>query len=156
MPRAITPTKTAKPAQKGRKKTGSAPAPAAALKAKGGWPGPIAKPASPSKAAAATSTPPGQVSKGDLRAQIEKLEQANAKLRAKSREAGREAKHSASRIAELEQQVAKLERRLKPKAAPVERPAKPAKAKKSKHQVLAAAGESAPSDQAANTKSSEA
>jgi predicted RNase H-like nuclease (RuvC/YqgF family) len=80
------------------------------------------------------------VSKGDLRVQIEKLEQVNAKLRSKSREAAREAKLSANRIAELEQQVAKLERRLKPKAAPVELPAKSSKTKNSKKQDLAAAG----------------
>jgi predicted RNase H-like nuclease (RuvC/YqgF family) len=85
------------------------------------------------------------VSKGDLRVQIEKLEQVNAKLRSKSREAAREAKLSANRIAELEQQVAKLERRLKPKAAPVEPPAKPSKTKNSKQRHLAAAGRRAPS-----------
>jgi hypothetical protein len=70
------------------------------------------------------------VSKGELRAQIEKLEQANAKLRARNREAGREAKLSSNRIAELEKQVAQLEKKLKPKAAPVASPDKGAKTRR--------------------------
>jgi hypothetical protein len=41
-----------------------------------------------------------------LRARVEKLERANAALRAKSRDAVREAKTAAARIAELEDQVA--------------------------------------------------
>ncbi|SFK82150.1 hypothetical protein SAMN05444581_1254 [Methylocapsa palsarum] len=145
MPRAITPIKAVKPALKGRKQTGSAPARAPVPKGKSSRPGPGAKPASPSKAAASTSAPLGQVSKGDLRVQIEKLEQVNAKLRSKNREAAREAKLSANRIAELEQQVAELGRRLKPKAAPVGLPAKPSKTKNSKQRDLAAAGRGAPS-----------
>jgi septal ring factor EnvC (AmiA/AmiB activator) len=76
------------------------------------------------------------MSKGDLRAQIEKLEQANAKLRAKAREAGRDAKISATRIAELEKQVAQLEGQPKPKAAAAESPAKPSKSKASKPRRL--------------------
>jgi hypothetical protein len=48
------------------------------------------------------------VSKDELRAQVEKLERANAALRARSREATRAAKLSATRIAELEDEVARL------------------------------------------------
>ena len=111
MARTVTPIRTVKPAAKGRKQPGSAQAAGAAPKVKGSRPGAGAKPAIASKGAAATSVPLGQVSKGELRAQIEKLEQVNTKLRAKNREAGREAKLSANRIAELGKQVAQLERR---------------------------------------------
>ena len=48
-------------------------------------------------------------SKGELRAQIEKLETANAALKARSREANREAKAAARRTTELEGQVAQLQ-----------------------------------------------
>jgi hypothetical protein len=122
MARSVTPISTVKPAAKGRKQTGSAQAAGAAPKVKSSRPGTGAKPAIASKGAAAISVPLGQVSKGELRAQIEKLEQVNTKLRAKNREAGREAKLSANRIAELEKKVAQLERRLKPKAAAGEGP----------------------------------
>ena len=132
MARAITPIRTVKPAAKGRKQTGSAQAAGAAPKVKGSRPGAGAKPAIAAKGAAATSVPLGQVSKGELRAQIEKLEQVNTKLRAKNREAGREAKLSANRIAELGKQVAQLERRLKPKATPAESPEKLSRTKTSK------------------------
>ena len=47
-------------------------------------------------------------SKGELRAQIEKLETANATLKAKSREGNRAAKAAARRITELEEQVAQF------------------------------------------------
>jgi hypothetical protein len=68
-------------------------------------PGGTAKRASP-------AAPPRTVSKDELRAQVEKLERANAALRAKSREATRAAKLSAARIAELEDEVARLQRQL--------------------------------------------
>src|SRR3954447_20699440 len=55
---------------------------------------------------AGTALAPTKVSKDELRARIEKLEHANAALRAKSRDAVREAKTAAARIAELEDQVA--------------------------------------------------
>ncbi len=48
-------------------------------------------------------------SKGELRAQIEKLETANATLKAKGREGNRTAKVAARRIAELEGEVARLQ-----------------------------------------------
>ena len=51
-------------------------------------------------------------SKDELRAQVVKLESANATLRARSREATRAAKTAATRIAELEDQVAQLEKQL--------------------------------------------
>ena len=63
--------------------------------------------AAPVAAAAPIRVPPP--SKGELRAQIEKLETANATLKAKSRETNRAAKVAARRIAELEGQVAQLE-----------------------------------------------
>lgn len=50
------------------------------------------------------------ISKGELRAQIEKLEKVIATLRAKSRESNKATKAAMSRISELEGQVAKLEK----------------------------------------------
>jgi hypothetical protein len=47
-------------------------------------------------------------SKGELRAQIEKLEGANAALKSKSREANRAAKAAARRIGELEAEITQL------------------------------------------------
>jgi septal ring factor EnvC (AmiA/AmiB activator) len=90
--------------------------------------------------------PLGQVSKGELRAQIEKLELANAKLRARNREAGREAKLSANRIAELEKQVAQLEKKLKPKASPIASPDKGTKTRRLAKAVPAVPEVGAPSD----------
>ena len=58
-------------------------------------------------AAALARIPPP--SKGELRAQIEKLEAANAALKAKSREVSRTAKVATRRIVELEEHVARLE-----------------------------------------------
>ncbi len=83
-------------------------------------------------AAPATTAIPARVpppSKGELRAQIEKLEAANATLKAKSREANRAAKIAARRIAELEDQVAQLETAAAKPVAPVPSPpeAKPAR-----------------------------
>jgi len=56
------------------------------------------KPAAPARA----------VSKDELRSQVQKLERANAALRAKNRQANRAAKLSAARITELEDEVARL------------------------------------------------
>ena len=53
-----------------------------------------------------------KISKDELRAQVEKLERANATLRAKSREAGRAAKTASARIAALEDEVARLDKQL--------------------------------------------
>ncbi len=65
----------------------------------------------------AVSRPP-LVTKEELRAQVAKLDRANATLRTKNREAGREAKKATARIEALEAQVAKLERAAVPKEAP--------------------------------------
>jgi chromosome segregation ATPase len=92
---------------------------------------PTAKTTAPKKAAAAKrqATPAaGFTSKEELRAQVEKLERANATLRTKSREAGRAAKLAADRIAELEGEVARLERRLASQAAAAKRARQPAAA----------------------------
>src|SRR5689334_7654162 len=61
---------------------------------------------------ASTAAPARTVSKDELRAQVERLERANATLRTKSREATRAAKLSAARIAELEDEVARLQAQL--------------------------------------------
>ena len=92
------PTASVKPAVKGRT---SKPARAAAAPK----PGPAALPRAP------------KVSKDELRAQVEKLERANATLRAKSRETNRAAKSAAARIAEFEGEVARLEKKAASQAA---------------------------------------
>jgi hypothetical protein len=71
----------------------------------------------------ATAAP--KVSKDELRGQVEKLERANATLRAKGREATRDAKSSAARIAELEGEVARLEKKVASQAKSAQRPPKP-------------------------------
>ncbi len=74
----------------------------------------------PSRAGKAAASPTAKLSKEELRSQVEKLERANDKLRAKGREFGRAGRQAADRIAELESEVARLERQLKrqaPKAA---------------------------------------
>ena len=76
-------------------------------------------------AAAPTRVPPP--SKGELRVQIDKLETANAALKAKSREANRAAKAAARRIAELEEQVAQLQAEAAQPTAPPAPPAAEAK-----------------------------
>ena len=64
------------------------------------------------KAAAGTRrvVRPPNVSKGELRDQVMKLEATNARLRGKNRELGRAAKSAAARVAELEQQLAAMPR----------------------------------------------
>jgi hypothetical protein len=103
--------KTAKPAVRGRK----AGHPAASVKR------PTKEAARTAKRAVPTASPKHtprmaasapKLSKGELRAQVEKLERANANLRAKNREASRAAKTTAARIAELEEQVVRLEKQL--------------------------------------------
>jgi chromosome segregation ATPase len=64
----------------------------------------------PIQTAAASAAP--KLSKDELRARVEALEQANATLRAKNRDANRSAKTAAARIAELEDQVAQLEKQM--------------------------------------------
>ena len=113
-----TKAKTKAPAAKALKATRRA-APAAKS-------APKAKPAAAPKRAKAAKAPPApKLSVGELRAQLEKLEKANATLRAKSRDAGRMAKTAAARIAELEDEVARLEKELASKTET----AKPTRAK---------------------------
>ena len=71
-----------------------------------------------------------KVSKDELRAQVEKLERANATLRAKSREMRRAEKMTNDRIAELETEVARLESQVARHAAAAKRSnaAKPSRA----------------------------
>ncbi len=95
-PAASTPTKA--------REARSVPTPAAAVKPTSGRGRPAAV-ATPE--AAPTRVPPP--SKGELRAQIEKLETANATLKAKSREGNRAAKSATRRITELEEQVAQAQ-----------------------------------------------
>jgi hypothetical protein len=98
-------------------------------------PGPVAKAsvAAPRKttgrAPAAPSAP--KVSKDELRAHVEKLEQLVASFRAKSRESNKAAKVATARIAELEAQVAQLEKTLAAPPPPVHEP-KPAKLARAK------------------------
>jgi hypothetical protein len=76
--------------------------------------------ASPKRTAAIAPSAP-KLSKEELRTQVAKLERSNANLRVKNREASREANTTAARIAELEQQMAGLEKQLAAQAAePVE------------------------------------
>ena len=95
-----------KPAVKGR--TSQSARAAAAPK-----PGPAKLPQAP------------KLSKDELRAQVEKLERANATLRAKSRETNRAAKSAGARIAELEGEAARLEKKVASQAAAATRGAKP-------------------------------
>ena len=72
-------------------------------------------PKRPAKAPPASPTP--KLSKDELRTQIEKLERANASLRAKGREMNKGAKAAAVRIDELELQLADLEGKARSQAA---------------------------------------
>ena len=71
----------------------------------------VTKLATASKRAPAAAAPVLKLSKDELRVQVEKLERANATLRAKNREANRSAKAATARIAELEEIVAGLEKK---------------------------------------------
>jgi hypothetical protein len=101
--------KAAKPAVKGR---GPGRSPATAAKSAATAKRPKVTPVAATRRA--VSAPPAvqKVSKDELRAQVEKLERGNATLRAKNREATRAAKTAAARVAELEEQVAGLEKQL--------------------------------------------
>src|SRR5271165_3041973 len=129
-PAKATPAK--KPATPGRK-----PGRPAAATAKTSAKVTKAPAAAPKRAAASPAAPkPG---KDELRARVEQLEHANAKLRTKSREANRAAKMAAGRIAELEDQVARLENQAAPPRpptapAPAKRGPKPAAPARSKRQ----------------------
>jgi hypothetical protein len=99
--------KTAEPARRARK-----PVPPAKVKAK------VAAAKKPAAAAKPPSvTPARALSKGSLRAQVEKLERANTALRTKNREANRAAKQSAARMAELDREGARLQTQLAARSA---------------------------------------
>src|SRR4051794_29078316 len=90
--------KAAEPARRARK-----PVPPAKAKAK------VAAAKKPAAAAKPSVTSARALSKDALRAQVEQLERANTALRTKNREANRAAKLSAARMAELEDEVARLQ-----------------------------------------------
>ncbi len=73
------------------------------------------------------------MSKDELRANVEKLEQLVATLRAKSREANKAAKAAAARIGELEAEVAALEKKAAA-APPRLRETKPTRPARSRYQ----------------------
>jgi hypothetical protein len=96
------------PATAGRRTQGRSPSrPKAAAKA-----------TAPKKPATAPAPSARAISKDDLRAQVEKLERANAALRTKSREANKAAKVSAARIAELEAEVDQLQQSTTARRSP--------------------------------------
>jgi chromosome segregation ATPase len=88
--------------------------------------------AKPKQAAAPPAAP--KLSKDELHARVEKLERANATLRAKNRDANRAAKIAATRIAELEDQVAQLEKRVA-SAQPTAKRAAPAPRKRQSREI---------------------
>ena len=120
MARAAPATKNTKP-MVAKPKPGR-PAAAAKAPAKPAKAAAAAKPVAAAKASAAqpiatkrqaavpTPAATPKPSKDELRAQVEKLEGANETLRTKSRETNKAMKAAAKRIAELEEQVAQLER----------------------------------------------
>ena len=104
-------TKTAKPAVRGRKPDRpAASAKRSATNARGTAKSAVSTTSPQRMPRVAPSAP--KLSKDELRTQVEKLERANANLRAKNREGSREAKTTAARIAELAEQVARLEKQL--------------------------------------------
>jgi hypothetical protein len=122
MARVAKTTKAAKPAAGGRR-TGRAasaaaakPAPRTTRAAKG------SASAAPRRATAPVAAP--KLSKDELRTQVEKLERTNATLRAKNRETTRAGKEAAGRIAELEEQVERLEAALEKARAAQAKPAR--------------------------------
>jgi hypothetical protein len=90
-------------------------------------PAKVTKPTAAAKRAPVTAAPAVKLSKDELRELVEKLERANATLRAKNREANRTAKAAAARIAELEEHVARPEKTV---AAQEETAAKPSRARR--------------------------
>jgi hypothetical protein len=95
--------------------------PKPSAKTKGSTPRIATRTAAPAARAPAVSPAP-KLSKEELRANLEKLEQLVTTLRARSREANKAAKVAAARIAELEAQVARLESEAAAVAAPVRKP----------------------------------
>jgi hypothetical protein len=103
---------------------------AAAVPAKA--PAKVTKLAAAPKRAPVAAAPALKLSKDELRVQVEKLEHSNATLRVKNREANRTAKTATARIAELEEQVAKLAKKAASQtlSANGEPAAKPSRAKR--------------------------
>jgi hypothetical protein len=95
----------------------------------------LAKATRATKAATRTpAAPPApKVSKEELRAQVVKLEGQVVTLRAKSRETNKAAKVAMARIAELEVQVAQLEKKVTAVPAPARQP-KPTKLARARRQ----------------------
>ncbi len=89
-----------------------------------------------SSGAGGNAFPAPKLNKEELRAQVEKLERANAKLRLKAREAGRSGKDAAARIAELEGEVARLERQLKRQTPRETQDSAPAPARRSRRREI--------------------
>jgi hypothetical protein len=127
MARAAKATTTTKSAVRGRKPGRPA---AAVVPAKA--PAKVAKLAAAPKRATVAVAPALKLSKDELHVQVEKLERANATLRAKSREANRTAKAATARIAELEENVARLAKKASSQtpSANGEPAAKPSRAKR--------------------------
>jgi hypothetical protein len=121
-------------------------------------PPPKAKRAPKAAARAPVALPAPKVSKDELRAQVEKLQQLVTTLRAKSRESNKSAKAATARIAELETQVVQSEKRSAAAPASLQQP-KPARAKRRSREIDpgdavppgVAVQESAPLDEEAET-----
>jgi hypothetical protein len=135
-----------------RRKTGRTAAAAVPAKA----PAKVTKVAAAPKRATVAAAPALKLSKDELRVQVETLERANATLRAKNREANRTAKAATARIAELEENVARLAKKaaLQTPSANGEQAAKPSRAKRQSRGVedqkpaaLDEEGEAAPEEQ---------
>jgi chromosome segregation ATPase len=88
--------------------------------------------AKPKQAAVSAAAP--KLSKDELRARVETLERTNATLRAKNRDANRAAKTAAARIAELEDQVTQLEKRVA-SAQPKPKRSTPSPRKRRSHEI---------------------
>jgi len=98
-------------------------------------PAEAAKPPVGAKRAPVVAPAAPTLSKDALDAQVEKLERANAALRAKAKEANRSVEAFAARIVELEAQVEKLEKKLASSTAPAKRDPKPAKPSRASRQT---------------------
>jgi hypothetical protein len=133
---AKTPGKVTKPAVAPKSTAIVAPKPTgrkAGRPAAAAVPAKFTKVATAPKRAPAAAAPTQKLSKDELRVQLEKLEHANAMLRAKSRKVNRTAKAATARIAELEEIVARLEQKAAP-ATPAKVEKAAAKPSRVKHQ----------------------
>jgi hypothetical protein len=154
MARAAKTPKAMKSATRGRQ-PGRPAAPAAKVPAK------ATRPVAAVKRVPVVAAPAPKLSKDELRGQVDKLERANTALRVKSREASRTAKTAAARIAELEDQLAQLEKKVASQSAPAKPRPKPSTAARRRQSGHVDPGdavppgvaveESAPLDDAAET-----